>query len=124
MNTRDPKLTALRFNEYINSQDIQGLSGLMAKDHVFIDRKGEIESGKDIMTQGWVDFFGAFPDYKNTFTRVESQGDLVVLYGYATWQKGSDPDYAIWTAGIENDLVAEWRIYEDTKENKKLFNLI
>jgi hypothetical protein len=32
---------------------------------------------------------------------------MVVLYGYATWQARSDPDYAIWTARIENDRVAE-----------------
>jgi hypothetical protein len=31
MNKRDPKLTALQFNEYINNQDIKGLSSLMAE---------------------------------------------------------------------------------------------
>lgn len=123
MNKRDPKLTALQFNEYINSQDIQGLSNLMTEDHVFIDRKGEIHKGKDTMTKGWIDFFNSFPEYENTFLRIQSQGDLVILYGYATWQRGSDPDYAIWTARIENDLVAEWRIYENTDENRRIFNL-
>ncbi len=38
MNLKDPKLTALQFNEYINNQDIQGLTNLMTKDHLFIDR--------------------------------------------------------------------------------------
>lgn len=123
MNRRDPKLTALQFNEYINSQDIQGLSSLMTEAHVFVDREGDVDKGKEVMTKGWIDFFSSFPDYRNTFTRVQSQGDLVVLYGYATWQKGADPDYAIWTARIEDDLVAEWRIYEDTAENRRLFSL-
>jgi ketosteroid isomerase-like protein len=124
MNAFDPKLTALQFNEYINRQDLQGLSSLMSEDHVFIDRKGEEDRGKETMIEGWKRFFQAFPAYLNTFLRVQSEGNLVVLYGYATWHQGSDPDYAIWTARILNDLVAEWRIYEDTEENKKLFNLI
>ena len=119
----DPKLTALQFNEYINSQDIDGLSSLMTEDHVFIDRQGEIDRGKESMTKGWVDFFNAFPDYRNTFLTVKAQGNTVVLYGYATWEKGSEPDYAIWTARIESGLVAEWRIYEDTEENWRRFSL-
>ncbi len=109
----DPKLTALQFNECINRQDICGLSSLMTDDHTFIDRKGEVVAGKEAMTKGWIDFFGSFPEYRNTFLRVESHGDLVVLYGYATWEKGAAPDHAIWKATIENDLVAEWRIYEE-----------
>ncbi len=124
MNSVDPKLTALQFNEYINRQDIGGLSSLMTESHTFIDRKGEVYEGRETMTMGWTDFFRSFPDYKNTFQRVESRGDLVVLYGYATWEKGANPDHAIWTAAIEDDLVAEWRVYEDTEENKRRFDLI
>ena len=124
MNTVDPKLTALQFNEYINLQVIDGLSSLMTEGHTFIDRKGEVDEGKETMIKGWTEFFKSFPDYMNTFERVESHGDLVILYGFATWEKGSDPDYAIWSARIESDLVAEWRIYEDTEENKRRFNLL
>jgi ketosteroid isomerase-like protein len=123
MNSVDPKLTALQFSEYINRQDIEALSSLMAEGHTFIDREGEVVKGKGAMTKGWTDFFGSFPDYKNTFLRVESQGGLVVLYGFATWHKGADPDYAIWTAAVEDDLVAAWRISEDTEENKRRFDL-
>ena len=43
MNKRDPKLTALQFNEYINNQDIEGLSSLMAENHIFIDRHGNVD---------------------------------------------------------------------------------
>jgi ketosteroid isomerase-like protein len=124
MNSKDPKLTALQFNEFINNQDIDGLSGLMTQDHTFIDREGEVDEGKESMTKGWIEFFQSFPDYKNTFTRVESRDDLVILIGYATWSKGGPPDHAIWVARIENDLVAEWRIYHDTEENRKRFGII
>jgi len=123
MNSTDPKLITLQFNEYINQQNVRGLTGLMTEDHRFIDRAGTVVSGKDSMTKTWVRFFELFPEYCNTFERVESHGNLVILHGYATWKKGDAPDHAIWTATIENDLVAEWRIYEDSEENKKKFNL-
>jgi predicted SnoaL-like aldol condensation-catalyzing enzyme len=124
MNAVDPKLTALQFNECINRQDIDGLTRLMTEDHTFIDQKGEIDEGKASMTKGWIDFFRSWPEYRNTFLRVQSRDDLVVLYGYSRWKKGDEPDYAIWTARIEDDLVAEWRIYDDTEENKRKFGLL
>ena len=124
MNSVDPKLTALKFNECINQQDIDGLSNLMTEDHTFIDREGQCDKGKESMTKGWTGFFKSFPEYKNTFIRVRSEGNLVVIYGFAIWQKGGEPDYVIWTARIENDLVAEWCIYKDTEENKMKFHLV
>jgi ketosteroid isomerase-like protein len=121
MNPKDPKLTALQFNECINNQDIKGISNLMTKDHVFIDHHRD--SFRD-MVNGWKEFFQNFPTYKNTFTRVESRENLVILIGYARWSKDSlEEDHAIWTATIENDLVAEWHIYEDTEENRKKLNI-
>lgn len=121
MNLKDPKLIALQFNEYISNQDINGLSNLMTKDHIFVDRKGDHYGD---MVNGWKEFFNNFPTYKNYFTRVESQDNLVILIGYAKWSKDSlEEDHAIWTATIENDLVAEWHIYEDTEENRKKLNI-
>lgn len=123
MNRKDPKLTALKFNQFINDQDIIGLSSLMSEDHTFVDRANTRVKGKDKMTKGWIDFFKAFPDYKNTFTRIESNGDIVIILGSAYWSEKEPYDPVIWTAKIENDLVAEWRIYEDTAENRMKFNI-
>ena len=121
MNLSDPKLTALQFNECINNQDINGISKLMTKDYVFIDRKGD--SYRD-MVNGWLEFFQNFPTYKNFFSRVDSKENLVILIGYAIWSKdSSERDHAIWTATIENDLVKEWHIYEDNAENREKLNI-
>jgi ketosteroid isomerase-like protein len=119
--TRDPKLVVLQFNEYINNQDIEGLNSLMTEDHIFIDRAGD-KFGD--MVNGWKEFFVNFPTYKNYFTRVESQGNLVIILGYAIWSKNTlEQDHAIWTARIENDRVALWQIFEDTEENRKKLNI-
>jgi hypothetical protein len=42
--------------------------------------------------------------------------------GYAYWSEKEPYDPVIWTASIENNLIAEWRVYEDSDENRKEFN--
>lgn len=108
----DPEQIALQFNEQINRHDLAGLAALMSADHRFVDRAGNMACGKAAMLEAWGRFFEMFPEYQNTFTRVEIDGSRVRLYGYATWKPGDAPDFAIWTATIENDLVVEWRIDE------------
>jgi hypothetical protein len=57
MNLKDPKLTALQFNDWINNQDIEGLSHLSSKNHIFIN--GANEQYRE-MVNGWKDFFCNF----------------------------------------------------------------
>ena len=52
MNSKDPKLTALQFNECINNRDIKGLSSLMTEEHTLIVRDGEVVKGKESNTKG------------------------------------------------------------------------
>lgn len=124
MNLKDPKITALQYNEFINHQDVQGLASLMPEDFVFVPISGNIEKGKESMTQGWKRFFEEYPDYRNIFTRVESRDNLVILIGHSTCSYDPLDGPSIWTATIENDMVAKWSIYEDTEENRKKFNII
>ena len=69
----------------------------MTEDHVLVDREGESVKGGEMMTVCWVEFFQRYPRYRNTFTRVESRDDLVILVGYAEWDGGGAPHHAIWT---------------------------
>ncbi len=123
MNISDPTLIALRFNECINNQNLDGLARLMPDDHAFVDRDGSVRQPKVIMVDNWREFFRMFPDYKNTFSRVESREDYVVMLGYAYWSADEPYDPVIWKATIVDDLVREWRIYADTPENRHLFHL-
>ena len=123
MNTRDPKLTALMFNECINARDLDGLVALMTDDHAFVDRDNGRYEGKDRMSSGWRDFFDQFPAYRNTFVRVQSAEDLVAALGYAEWTAGGERDHVVWTATIRDDLVAEWRVLDDTETNRESLGL-
>jgi predicted SnoaL-like aldol condensation-catalyzing enzyme len=118
VNSRDPKLVALLFNECITRHDLYSLSALMSDDHLFVDRDGNTVQSKVKMTSAWEEFFKLFPAYRNTFVRVDSNGDEVVMIGFAFWNEEKPSDPAIWTAHITNDLVAEWWIHYDTPENR------
>ena len=123
MNKRDPKLTVLLFNECINNQNIDGLANLMTEDHTFNPNQEAAKTGKETMKKAWIDFFNMFPDYKNHFTKIESRENFVIIIGFSTCSYKPLNNPALWTAKIENDLVAEWCVYDDTEENRKLLDI-
>ena len=119
MNKRDVKLTALLFNECINSRNLAGLTALMTGNYTFIDSGDSVHKGKEKMTKGWEEYFNSYPDYRNIFTHLESRDQLVIMTGYSTCSNCEALDGpAIWTAKIRDDKVTEWRVYLDTPENR------
>jgi ketosteroid isomerase-like protein len=104
-------LTALRFNEEINKRSLGGLAKLMTDDHTFIDNSGKVTKGKDVMKEGWRDFFEKYPDYRNIFTCVTIQNNVVVMVGYSTCSYKPLDGPNIWTAKIRGGRVSEWRVY-------------
>jgi hypothetical protein len=123
MNLRDPKLIALLFNECINNRDIDGLGALMTEDHTFVDRDGAAHGPKQAMVEGWKQFFEQFPEYRNTFDRIESRQSGVVIHGSAYWSDKEPYDPVIWSATIAGNRVREWCVHVDTEANRKRFNL-
>lgn len=120
MNHRDPKLTALLFNECINHQDIEGLVDLMTDDHTLILDGHVNTKDKASSKDTWSAFFGMFPDYRNHFNRIESKDDFVVIAGNSTCSNEDQLNgNALWSARIYCDKVSEWQVYEDSTENRK-----
>ncbi len=95
----------------------------MTEDHVFVDRENNTTRSKKAMLASWIRFFEMVPHYKNTFDRIQSKGDTAVILGSAYWSEENQHDPVIWTATVRDDLIAEWRIYDDTKENREKFGL-
>jgi len=104
-------LTALRFNERINQQDPEGLAELMTDDHTFIDSSGNVTKGKNVMKEGWRNFFKKNPDYRNKFNSVTVQDNTVVMVGYSTCSSKKLDGPNIWTARIRGGRVSEWRVF-------------
>jgi len=116
-------LTALRFNEKINQQDLEGLAELMTDDHVFIDNEGNITEGKNAMKDSWKYFFERYPDYKNKFTNVTIQDNVVVMVGHSICSYKPLDGPNVWTAKIRNGRISEWRVYwldQRQEHNSKL----
>lgn len=123
MTEDEQKSIALHFNECINHRDLQGLATLMTDDHTFIDKANQAVHGKEHMVEAWQGFFARFPDYMNIFERVESRNHLVTISGYSTCSEKQLDGPALWTAKLRGEKVAEWRVYHDTPENRKMLSL-
>ena len=123
-NIQNSKQVVLLFNENINKHDLDALAAMMTEDHTFVDRDGNITQPKSSTVRAWKEFFEMFPDYRNTFTRVEALNDRVAVLGYAYWSRENAHDPAIWTAAIAGGKVREWRIHHDTPENRVKFHLL
>jgi hypothetical protein len=122
--TRDNLLTALSFNEYINMQNLEKLSGLMSDSYLFIDSDGNKMTGKEINKAAWRQFFELYPSYRNIFEAVFRQDDQVIMLGFSACAEEKKLDGpAIWTARIKNGEVREWRVYIDTKETRQKLNI-
>ncbi|MFX0097027.1 MAG: nuclear transport factor 2 family protein [Candidatus Hodarchaeota archaeon] len=111
MNPSRLMLIALKFNEKINQQDLEGLVELMTDDHTFTDNFGDTTKGKELMKEGWKEFFEKYPDYRNIFTGVTVRDDFVVMVGHSTCSYKPLNGPSIWTAKIRGDRVSEWRVY-------------
>src|SRR5512138_922194 len=113
----------LPFNDYINSMDVKGLESIMTEDHTFIDTCNNSFNGKKKVLKARREFFEQFPDYRKTFEHIESRDDLILITGYSTSSNGQLEGPVIWTAKVTAGRVREWRVYEDTPENRKLLNI-
>jgi ketosteroid isomerase-like protein len=111
-----PETVAARFNDCINRRDDDGLATLMSDDHRFIDAEGGSVSGKQACLDAWRGFFGSFPDYRNVFTSLTARDDVVTIVGYSECADPRLAGPALWTATIQGELVAEWRVYADTRQ--------
>ncbi len=101
---------ALKFNEEINEQDLEGLAGLMTDDHTFVDNDNNTTKGKKTMLKGWKEFFKTHPDYRNTFTCITTQDNIVIMVGYSTCSHKPLNGPNVWTAKIRGKRVSEWRV--------------
>jgi ketosteroid isomerase-like protein len=115
----DPIHTVVRFNDCINSQDADGLASLMTPDHRFIDSARNQTVGRDAMRTGWQSFFDAWPVYRNEFHDAFRSGSQIIVVGRSHCSDPALDGPAIWTATVEEGLVAEWRVWEDTPQNRK-----
>ena len=117
--TPDAASVAARFNEAITSRDLEALDRLMTDDHVFVDTAGGTVEGRRACRDAWRGFFAAFPDYRNHFTAVVADGDLVAMAGRSDCSYPELAGPALWRAAIRDSRVARWQVLADTPANRR-----
>ena len=118
-----PEDVVLKFNQMINTQDLEGLSELMTADHTFIDSSDEVHAGKALMVAGWKEFFESYPDYRNHFVYLETRDKTVYILGHSTCSYEPLDGPAIWIARVVQEQIAEWRVYLDNEDNRRMLKL-
>lgn len=114
-----PEHVVEAFNAAINARDIDALAALMTDDHEFVDTDSASVRGKDACVAAWRGFFAGFPDYRNTFTLVcLLDATVITVKGYSTCSVAVLNGPALWSARVDGERVAQWRVYADTPENR------
>jgi hypothetical protein len=134
MSNTDPQSVVLAFVSRIKAGDVDGIAALLTDEHEFIDTAGASFRGRENLREGWVGYFRLFPDYHIDAPAVRVEGSTVTLVGMSTGtltplgeQALRRPDGtlpapeelqgpAIWTAFLENGLIAQWCVYGDSPE--------
>ncbi len=134
MKNTDPQSVVLAFVSRINAGDVDGIAALLTEDHEFIDTAGVSFRGRENLREGWTGYFRLFPDYRIDAPAVRVQGGTVTLVGTSSGtltpfgeQALRRPDGslpapdelqgpAIWTARVEDGLIAQWCVYGDAPE--------
>jgi ketosteroid isomerase-like protein len=113
---------ALQFVECINSKDIDGIIGMLAPGHLFVDLEGneysfDATSGR----AAWSGYFKLAPRYLIHVSSAHAVGDTAILRGRTTGSHLGLPreqelrEHAlIWTAKVRAGKLADWRILHDT----------
>jgi ketosteroid isomerase-like protein len=123
MNLKSQFSLVERFNECINSADIEGLTALMTMDHTFIDKAGTSVSGKATVTAAWTSFFMAFPGYRNIFERHREAKGFVAIQGRSACADPRLNGAALWRAKLREGKLSEWQVYTDSAENRQALGL-
>jgi ketosteroid isomerase-like protein len=126
---RLPEAAARHFVSAINRHDVDVLTAMMPPGHRFVDSLGTKVEGREKMRLGWAGYLKMVPDYEIAIEETFTNGAAVVLLGIARGTYSKDGHLAPenrWQtpiairALIEDDLVAEWRVYADNDPIRKL----
>lgn len=121
---QSPTSVAQAFVRAVNRQNVDELANLMTTNHSFIDSLGGQTQGRETMRAGWTGYFRMVPDYTITVDESYCDGSIVVMLGTVGGTYSADGTLkeenrwrapAVLRAVIEQEKVAEWRVYCDNE---------
>ena len=117
------------FVRAINRQDENALAELMTVEHRFTDSMGNVVEGCETMRVAWGKYFGMVPDYTVAIEETFCDGPVVVMLGMVQGTYSTDGQLrsenhwstpAALRAFIEDQKVAEWRVFCDNEPMRRL----
>jgi uncharacterized protein (TIGR02246 family) len=124
-----PESIAQSFIRAINRQDVEGLAALMAPEHRFVDSLSSVVEGREKMRAAWAAYFRMVPDYSIAIDETFSDGPVVLMLGVVEGTYSPDGTLkaenrwktsAAFRAQVEEDMIAEWRVYADNEPIRAL----
>ena len=117
VDTPNPNQVFEQFVAAINSHNVEALTSLMTRDHLFVDALDNRVHGAESMQSGWRGYFAMCPDYWIRIHKVLSERDTVLATGEAGGTIDNTPwrTPAAWEAVIRSNAVLEWRVFADNK---------
>jgi len=110
---------AADFVAAVNAHDPDALGALMTDDHLFVDAEGKEHRGRVAMHEAWRAYFEWFPDYAIEVERVVAAEGVTGFFGHASATYARNGRSwrlpGAWLAVERDGLVAEWRVYCDTR---------
>jgi ketosteroid isomerase-like protein len=120
----NPVDVVLKFEQAINSRNVDAVCALLTPDSVFIDSLGNRVEGAQKMRPAWEGYFKMVPDYTISHSEVFANGETVALFGSAQGTFAKDgqlkkEDFwktpAAWRAVIKDGKIAVWQVFADNE---------
>lgn len=114
----------LKFEQAINSRNVEAVCALLTPDSVFIDSLGNRLEGAQKMRPAWEGYFKMVPDYIISHAEIFAAGETVALFGSAQGTFAKDgqtkkEDFwktpSAWRAVIKEGKVAVWQVFADNE---------
>ncbi len=114
----------LKFEQLINSHNVEAVCALLTPDSVFVDSLGNRVKGAQKMRPAWEGYFKMVPDYSITHSEILSNGDTVAMFGSAQGTFSKDGQLkkedswktpAAWHAVIKDGKIAMWQVFADNE---------
>ena len=129
MTTESPIAVVLKFEELINSRNVDAIISLVTEDSAFMDSLGNQIEGTDRLRKAWQGYFQMVPDYTITHSEIFAQQDTVAMFGTAQGTFSHDKQIkkddfwktpAAWKAIVKNGKIALWQVYADNEPIRQI----
>lgn len=114
----------LKFEQLINSRNVDAVCGLLTDDSVFIDSLGNRMAGMENLRKAWTGYFKMVPDYSISHAEIFANGETVAMFGstQGTFSKTGEmkkDDFwktpAAWRAVVRDGKIALWQVFADNE---------